>query len=84
MVKKAHGRKIIPGSFVARMKSGHAGVFRRKRRARLPIKQFYGPRVPDILSNKNVRERVLDEARAYMEKRWPHHANRHMQRAVGR
>lgn len=31
--------KVIPGSFVATMASGHTGVFKRKGRPRLPIKE---------------------------------------------
>lgn len=41
--------------FWATMKSGHIGVFRRKGRSRLPIKQLYGSSVPKMIAgNKGV------------------------------
>lgn len=40
--------KLIPGAFIATMKSGHIGVFRRERRKlRLPIKELFTTTVAD-------------------------------------
>ena len=40
--------KLIPGAFLATMKSGHKGVFRRERRkSRLPIKELFTTTVAD-------------------------------------
>lgn len=41
-------RKLIPGAFVATMRSGHTGVFARKGRARLPIRELRGPSLAGI------------------------------------
>jgi hypothetical protein len=40
-ILRTEGRKIIRGSFIAQMKSGHVGVFMRKTVQRLPIKELY-------------------------------------------
>lgn len=85
-VKRTSPRKVIRGTFITTMKSGHKGVFWRewhgygagwieeatKRRNlhygklpkiyRLPIKQLYGPRVPDIMSNDPVMKVILSRA----------------------
>lgn len=45
-------RKFIPGAFIATMKSGHTGVFRRERRKlRLPIDELFTTTVADAFSD---------------------------------
>lgn len=72
-----HGRKTIAGAFIATMPSGHTGVFVRvgnqhKKVARggrvvwsaLPIKELFGPSVPNGLVNKTVQaalQRLVEE-----------------------
>jgi len=84
LVKRERGRKTISGSFVARMKSGHLGVFRRKGPARRPIKQLYGPSVPNILSNQPVLTRIKAKAEDRLKDRMIHHSRRQMERAFRR
>jgi hypothetical protein len=63
-----HGRKVITHAFIATMPSGHKGVFIRvgkqhKKRAGkggtiwsgLPIKELFGPSVPDGMANAAVQ-----------------------------
>lgn len=70
-VSVKNGRKIIRGAFLAKMKSGHVGVFVRvgkghktvirngKRiKTGLPIKELFGPSVPAALSNQAVQNAV--------------------------
>lgn len=45
-------RTLIAGSFVATMRSGHKGVFRRRGKARLPIEELRGSRPVDALLHK--------------------------------
>lgn len=65
------GRKLIPGAFIATM-NGHEGVYIRtgnqhKRVMRngkpqwegLPIKQLYGPAIPDAFKNDTVRDALI-------------------------
>lgn len=55
-VKSAGGRKTIPNAFIAKMKSGHRGVFQRvdgssgrrgpaPHRSQLPIRELFGPSI---------------------------------------
>lgn len=39
-------RRVFPGTFVARMPTGHVGIFHRKTAERRPIKELWGPAVP--------------------------------------
>lgn len=51
-------RTLIKGAFVATMKSGHKGVFRRRGKARLPIDELRGSRPVDALLHKGEAEAV--------------------------
>lgn len=37
-----------PGAFIARMHTGHVGVFKRAGRTRLPIRELFGPSIPKV------------------------------------
>lgn len=52
-VKKSGG-KTIDGAFIARVKSGHVGVFKRVGERSLPIKQLYGPSVPQMFGSESI------------------------------
>jgi len=76
-VRKDRPRKVIPHSFHAIMKSGHKGVFWREKVGgrmvgRLPIRELYGPRVPDIFSNEPVMKVVIAKANERMTKNLAH------------
>lgn len=43
VVMTGKGSLHFPSGFIATMPSGHRGVYMRKRRQRLPIKEMYGP-----------------------------------------
>lgn len=75
-VKKAGGKKPIPGAFVAQMRSGHIGVFERSGKRRLPIRELYGPAVPSMLSEPGVQEHIEQEAQRRMADRLDHEVNR--------
>lgn len=51
-------RTLVRGSFKATMKSGHAGIFRRRGAARLPIEELRGSRPVDALLHKGEAEAV--------------------------
>lgn len=44
-------RKRVQSAFIATVGNGHRGVFVRRGRARLPIKQLYGPSVARVFGN---------------------------------
>ncbi|GAV24804.1 hypothetical protein ciss_07370 [Carboxydothermus islandicus] len=73
----------IKGAFVARMQSGHIGVFRRIGKERLPITELYGPSVPQMLGHETVTEYVEQIARERLESRLEHEINRIL-RGVGK
>jgi len=69
-VNVLRGRRIIAGAFIATMPSGHKGVYVREANAKhkkvmrgtkaewhaLPIRELFGPSVPDGLTNEAVRQ----------------------------
>lgn len=71
-VSVLNGRKVIPGAFIATMPTGHTGVFvlqpggkhRKFKKAgktswhQLPIRELYGPAIPDAMANAGVRDAV--------------------------
>lgn len=71
-VKKDGGVKPLDGNpkaFVAVMKSGHVGVMERKTGKSLPIKQLYGPSVPQIVKNEKIMTKINKEASETLQKR---------------
>lgn len=67
------GRKPVPGSFVARMKSGHIGVFMRSGESpRLPMHELFGPSVPKMIEQLDLRtgERFTDDIAAEADRRF--------------
>lgn len=49
---------LVRGAFVATMKSGHQGIFRRRGAARLPIHELLGSRPVDALLHEGEKEAV--------------------------
>lgn len=75
MVKKDRGRERFRHVFVATMQSGHRGIFeieRPPRKSRITgryvIKQKYGPRIPDIMSNEETIKDIEKEVTIRMDK----------------
>jgi hypothetical protein len=67
-VSVLRGRKLIPGGFIATMPTGHRGVFVHKGevnrwvmrngkrvRSRLPIRELFGPSIPQAFVNNTVQ-----------------------------
>lgn len=84
------GLTAVSGAFIARMPSGHIGVFKRMRSSRhkkvtrngktywsgLPIRELYGPSVPGMIGSRKVIQHVEQEAKRRMESRIDHEINR--------
>ncbi|WP_094607736.1 hypothetical protein SPSIL_009020 [Sporomusa silvacetica DSM 10669] len=75
-VKRSGGRKPIKKAFVAGVGSGHTGVFVRAGKARYPLKQLYGPSIPQMVGNENVMKSVEEKATETLDKRLEHEINR--------
>lgn len=56
-------RTLVRRSFVATLKSGHPGVFRRRGTARLPIDELRGSRPVDALLHKGEADAVASRGR---------------------
>ena len=75
-VKKSGGA-TLKHAFVAKMKSGHVGVFEREGEKNLPIDQFFGPSTPSMFdANENVNEAVMKLAGETFEDRVQHELER--------
>jgi len=51
-------RKLLPNAFIARMKSGHRGVFKRRGKERLSIDERFGPSIPLIFTRKKIQQAI--------------------------
>ena len=65
--KMGKGRGHIDHAFIATVKTGHRGVFKRKTRSRLPIQELYGPSLPKVFANYTILQAMQKTA----ESRWP-------------
>lgn len=52
-------RSLVVSGFVARMRSGHEGIFKRRSKARLPIDEKLGSRPVDALLHRGEADGVL-------------------------
>jgi len=74
------GRKKIPGAFIARMPSGHVGVFTRQSKKRLPIYEKFGPSIPHVFL-ETTRAKAAKQARRVWKKNMEHELRFALQRA---
>lgn len=72
-VKKS-GLKELMHAFVANVNGNK--VFERETSSRLPIKQLFGPSVPEMLGNRDVKSYIEDEAVRIFDRRLDHEINR--------
>lgn len=78
-VKKGEKLKPIKGAFIAQVgRGGHMGVFERLSKRRLPIRELYGPGVPQMLGNREVIDHLEKTAVTEMEKRFAHELERRL------
>lgn len=55
-------RTLVKGAFLATMKSGHTGIFRREGKARLPIKELFSTRVSDVFRDADMVPALFTKA----------------------
>lgn len=60
-------RTVIGGAFLATMRSGHEGVFVRKGRERLPIRELFGSRPVDALLHEGEADAVAQRGARSLE-----------------
>lgn len=75
-VKVSKGRKLIPSAFIATMKSGHKGVFKRLTSKNLPFKELYTIAIPEGFASKDVMDAMKDKMSEVFFKRFEHELKR--------
>lgn len=75
-VKKGGGKKPIKNAFIAKVSNGHTGVFVRSGKSRYPIRNLYGPSIPQMISAENVSSKIEEKAAEMMDKRLEHEISR--------
>lgn len=63
-IARAGGRKMIPGTFIPQLESGHRGVFRRKPGIGqwswgAPMSELFGPSIPHVALKRPKIQRLL-------------------------
>ena len=74
-VKKGAGGPI-KNAFVAKMDSGHVGVFHRVGKSRFPVEQNFGPSIPQMLGANSVSKHVEERAQEQIILRLEHEIGR--------
>lgn len=73
-------KKDLPGVFLARMKSGHIGAFKRYSKASLPIGELPGPSIPYVIKSDEVSTEIQGEILKTFNARLDHEVNRLLDR----
>ena len=71
-----NGRTPFQDAFIARMQSGHTGMFERDGSKRLPISEFMGPSTAQMAGNSIVLADVEEKAQEVINKRVEHEITR--------
>lgn len=79
-VRVTKQRKTIKSTFIARMPTGHVGVFEREGKKRLGIKEKFTIAVPEAFSAQAVREAMLAKVADVLPRRFEHELKRAMAR----
>lgn len=61
-------RSVVSGAFLATMKSGHQGIFRRKGKARLPIEELWSTRISDVFRDSGMLPAVFARGQSVFTK----------------
>lgn len=89
-VRKGGQKERLSNAFVARMPSGHVGIFERKKQGdsrsrRLPIEERYGPSLLGVFENQPGLSRgVLDDIGEVLEKNIDSQIDRFLQKRLRR
>lgn len=69
------GRKVYPGTFIAKMKSGHIGVFSRMGEGRFPVEEETGPGLAGLMDEAGTMADLIDYGRPLLRDRFEHEIN---------
>lgn len=79
-VKKGQSENL-DRAFIATL-GGSKGVYERIGGPRLPIRQLYGPSVPQMIGNEEIIKQIADQARKTLDDRLDHEINRVLEAGV--
>jgi hypothetical protein len=84
-VLRESGGERLKHAFIAKMKSGHIGVFERTTSStwRLPIDELYGPAAAGMIENVENRKEIETVAQEIIDKRIEHEISRILNRYGG-
>lgn len=74
-------RKVVKDAFIAKMRSGHVGVFKRVDSKQLPIRGLFGPSPLRIIDSDFYRDKIDEYAGQIINKNMAHEANYYLRRA---
>lgn len=77
-VLKAQGMKTLKNAFIAKMPNGIIGVFEREGENRMPIRQLYGPSIPQLFKDSTVKQAIQNKAFTVLENRIAHELERYI------
>lgn len=84
-IARSTGRKHAEGSFIAKMRSGHIGIFKRVGAARLPIRELFGPSLKAVtLNTPTIRQIVSIDTREQLAINLASQVDRLLQRRKAR
>lgn len=66
-VNAAGSFKLLPNAFTLRLSSGHVGLFQRKGKGRLPVKELWTTRISDAMSDSGAVDQVQAKAMTRFE-----------------
>lgn len=62
-------RQLVPGAFIASMKSGRRGIYHRVMESSLPIKEMFGKRISDLLRSTKMLRFIEGKANSILTSR---------------
>lgn len=68
----AGGSTTVKSAFIATMRSGHRGIFKRTAKRRLPITELFGPSLPKVAANAAVVAAVKSVTEDALQKNLDH------------
>lgn len=75
--KHSSSREALNNAFVQSVSRNHTGIFERVGDDRLPIREFLGPSVPQMMSyNDELQEAIAEHTKETFEKRFDHEVTR--------
>lgn len=60
-------QQVLKSAFIATMRSGHTGVYRRDRASRLPISELWGPTIGGTFATPEVQAAIAAVAKARLQ-----------------